>query len=880
MISRLGGRLRICAGLAAAVVPLGASHAQIVFDGSLGAPGSLTGSNVSILASRGQQVGGNLFHSFSQFNVLSGQTATFQGDSSVSNIIGRVTGGSPSSIDGTIAMGAGITSANLYLINPSGLVFGQNAFLDLKGSFHASTADYLKLGSSGTFRATTNPAQSTLTSAPPSAFGFLATSPAAIQVNDSFLLVPSGQALSLVGGNVSITGSTFGAFLAAQGGRIDVASAAGAGEISLAANGVSTSPGQALGQVNISDALLLTGSGNTGLASGPVYIRGGNIILSEQTLIGGANKATGAGGPVSLQATGAVRIIDSFLDGSSDGAGKGGGVSIGANQAEIRGSAVISTAAAASGDAGDIAFKVGRLEVSGGGFVTAGTLSASSGAAGVVAVNASEAIVIDGIAGGVPSTLSALSGGTGRGGDIRLHAPLVALTNGGAVLSAAVSSSVGGNISIEADRVQLLGGIAGSPATSAAGTSGNITINARESVLVQDVPDHFALVHAFTNGTGSAGNILITAPLVRMDGGHISSATTASGSGGTVRLDAGRIEILGGGFIDATTSGQGAGGSVALVASESILLQGKDPDGLRSAVIASSTGPGPAGNISASSPLVTLNGGVLASPASSSGSAGTIAVDAGRLEILDGGSINNQTFAGSSGAGGSVRVTAGSIKLDGGRISVQSLGTGNAGSVVIDAGQKLELANGSSITTEAASADGGDIHITARDLVSLFDSRITTSVGTGAGNGGNIRIDPAFVVLKNSQITANAFGGNGGNIDIISDFFLTDTSSVVQASSQLGISGTVAITAPQTNLSSSLTVLPSAFFDASALIRQSCATRAERAASSSLVHVGRGGLAPNPEQAAYADYGAHPGAPPAATPASNFRIAGWSCNGG
>lgn len=879
MIPRLGERLRTCAiGLTAALASLGPAHAQIVFDGSLGAPGSLTGSNVSILANRGQQVGGNLFHSFSQFNVLTNQTATFQGDSSVTNIIGRVTGGSPSSIDGTIAMGSGITSANLYLINPSGLVFGQNAFLDLKGSFHASTADYLKLGGTGTFRATTNAAQSTLSSAPPSAFGFLAASPAAIQVNDSFLAVPTGQSLSLVGGNVSITGSTFGAFLAAQGGRINVASAAGPGEISLAASGISTSPSQVLGQVNISDALLLTGSGNTGLSSGPVYILGGNIVLSDETLIGGANKASSAGGSVSLHATGTVRIIDSFLDGSSDGVGKGGGVSITANQAEIRGSAVVSTAAAASGDAGDITFNVGRMEVRAGGFVTAGTLSASSGAAGVISATASDAIVIDGTGGGVPSALSTLSAGSGHGGDIRLQAPLVALTNGGAALGAAVSSSVGGNISIDADRVLLSGGILGSPATGANGTSGNITINARESVFIQDVPGHFALVHAFTNGSGNAGNISITAPLVRMDGGHISSATTTSGNGGTIRLDAGRIEILSGGFIDATTSGQGAGGSVALAATESVLLQGKDAAGLRSAVIASSDGQGRAGNISVSGPLVTLNGGVLASPASSTGNAGAITVNAGRLEILDGGSINNQTFAGSSGAGGSVQVTASSIKLDGGRISVQSLGTGNAGSIVIDAGQKLELSNGSSITTEAASADGGDIHITARDLVSLFDSRITTSVGTGSGNGGNIRIDPTFVVLKNSQITANAFGGNGGNIDIVSDFFLTDTASVVQASSQLGISGTVAIAAPQTNLSSSVTVLPSAFFDASALIRQSCATRAERAASS-LVYVGRGGLAANPEQAGYADYGWR-ASRAAGYPASNFRIAGWGCNGG
>jgi len=130
-------------------------------DGRLGAAGPLAGPNFAIPDTLGQHVGNNLFHSFSQFNLTSGQSATFSGPAGITNVIGRVTGGAPSSIDGTVR--STISGAALWLINPSGLAFGPNARLDVQGSFHASTASYLKLGSGGRFDAA-NPGASVLTS--------------------------------------------------------------------------------------------------------------------------------------------------------------------------------------------------------------------------------------------------------------------------------------------------------------------------------------------------------------------------------------------------------------------------------------------------------------------------------------------------------------------------------------------------------------------------------------------------------------------------------------------------------------------------------------------------------------------------------------------
>ena len=127
------------AGIAATIVAVMAAlapasaPAQITVDGTLSPARSLAGPNYAIGANLGRQLGANLFQSFGLFNVNTGESATFSGPTSVGNIIARVTGGSVSSINGTIA--STIPSANLFLINPAGLVFGPNAQLQVSGAF-------------------------------------------------------------------------------------------------------------------------------------------------------------------------------------------------------------------------------------------------------------------------------------------------------------------------------------------------------------------------------------------------------------------------------------------------------------------------------------------------------------------------------------------------------------------------------------------------------------------------------------------------------------------------------------------------------------------------------------------------------------------------
>jgi large exoprotein involved in heme utilization and adhesion len=162
------------------------------------------------------------------------------------------------------------------------------------------------------------------------------------------------------------------------------------------------------------------------------------------------------------------------------------------------------------------------------------------------------------------------------------------------------------------------------------------------------------------------------------------------------------------------------------------------------------------------------------------------------------------------------------------------------GNITIAAGDQIVMTDGS-ISTRAAIFDGGDIVLTAPNIIRLGDSQITTSVESGTGAGGNIFIDPQFVILNGSSITANAFGGPGGNITIVANNFLTDPTSQLQASSALSTPGTVQIESPENNVAGSIAQLPGALLDASRLLSGGCSAR-RAAAPSSFVVAGRGGV--------------------------------------
>ena len=213
---------------------------------------------------------------------------------------------------------------------------------------------------------------------------------------------------------------------------------------------------------------------------------------------------------------------------------------------------------------------------------------------------------------------------------------------------------------------------------------------------------------------------------------------------------------------------------------------------------------GNAGSVVVEAPRVTLSGGAaISSTTSGPGQGGTVTVTTAEALTITGRDSGLRTATAGSGPGGAIAIQARQVQLTGGAIiSAESTGTGDAGNITLTT-QDHVLINQGSVVTRATQADGGNIQITAPTLVRLRDSAITAEVGGGASTvGGNITIDPQFVLLQNSQIVANAFAGRGGNIRIIAQqVFLADPASRVSASSALGINGQVAIQAPVTDIS-------------------------------------------------------------------------------
>ena len=253
--------------------------------------------------------GTNLFHGFGDFSVGTNHIANFLNDSGLptSNILGRVSGGNPSNIFGMIQT-TGFGSANLFLMNPAGIIFGPNASLNVGGSVTFTTANYIKLTDGVRFRVLSNSlADGLLSAASVAAFGFLGSHPGAITVQGSQLTVAEGKGLSLVGGDIRMTGGT----LSAPGGQINVASLAGRGEARIAPDGITIAGRTARGNIEIKggtqpdDVATLDTSGDGG---GAVVIRGGKLSLTRAEVLTGTKADSQRGGDIVIEAGKSVTL--------------------------------------------------------------------------------------------------------------------------------------------------------------------------------------------------------------------------------------------------------------------------------------------------------------------------------------------------------------------------------------------------------------------------------------------------------------------------------------------------------------------------------------------------------------------------------------------
>ena len=830
------GRLRAMLMLVAATgtVPV---VGEVVFDGSLGAPGTLEGA-MTVAAEQGQLRGANLFHSFSTFNVRAGESVMFDGPTGVERVFNRVTGSAPSVIDGRIA--TTMAAADFYFMNPHGVMFGADADIDLPAAFHVTTADEIRFPDA-VFEARAG--NVSLSVAAPEAFGFTRPAPAPIDFAGSLVSVARGARLGVVGGDITLDDAS----LVAQEGDIDLVSAASTGRFSLADRSLDAArqgrielrPLQTLRVVN---GLLVANVDVSGDRAGTIHVRGGELVADFGFLFADTY-GQGAGGGIDLELAGdllldnGARITADTVAGSAGqggdvqlslggtlslrerariatdakGGADGGNVQVHAGAIDLASLAAIATNATSTGQAGDVSVQADTLLLAGGGRVTVSSAGAgASGSVDIVLADALHATGLDETA-QTPSGIFANALSAGDAGNIRIVAPRVTVTGGAAIAAettafatgapgtvsieagevvvsgqgrvdaSTAGAARGGDLRLEADTLMLSDGGQVSVASTGAGASGSVEILLNATLqatgargTTQPAPGIFASAQ----GAGDAGDIRIVAPQVMLDGAAVAADTglLATRAPGTVMVESNNLVLTGAGRIDTSTAGAAGGGDIRIVGGRLVVNEG--------ASIGASTG------------------------VNSTGTGGSVDVLVDRVELDSGGAIDSSTAG--TGAGGDITVQGRVVTLmDGATVSSSATGAGFAGTVNVLAAERIELAGSASVETSSARSGGGDIRVEAVQWLLLDNATISASArGTEAVHrGGNVFIDPEFVILRNSAITAQAVGGDGGTINLIAENFIRDPNSVLDATSQEGNDGEVRIETPEDNISASVSTL-------------------------------------------------------------------------
>ncbi|MCP4696565.1 MAG: filamentous hemagglutinin N-terminal domain-containing protein [Gammaproteobacteria bacterium] len=824
----------------------GLVHAEITTDGSVGPLLNLPGPDYRIDAELGRQHGGNLFHSFEAFNIRQDESAAFSGPDSVNNVISRVTGGNPSEINGVLR--SEISQADLYLINPAGLLFGPEARLDVQGSFHAGTADTIRFADDAEFNAR-HPRMSAFSTANPAAFGFLSNAPAALKIENSQLTVPEAKTFSLAGGSLQINLAE----LNAPAGRLNLAGAGGAGEVVLPfeKGGISgkISTSVPLGDISVQDSVLST----SGEGGGAIYIRGGRFELHNSTLAADT-LGTEDGHGLDVR-TESFIAADSRVSASTFGPGKGGGVriqaaglvEISASESEGVNIGVFARAGSfeernkATGDGGNFILKAGELHLRDGAGISASTYG--SGQSGDITVQADGTVRLSGEnKKGSSSYIAAATTGetelAGKGGNIKLTTEELFLSGGAGINANTYGPGEGGKIIIQAAKSVRLEGESSQNRSSRisaqtqgktepAGKGGNIELATEELLL-----DGGAFISTITFGLGEGGNIMVqAAKTVRMKGessqGYVTFITAATvggmelaGKGGNIELTAEEIFLRGGAFIDTSTYGPGEGGRIKIQATKTMRMEGESSQGRTSYITAATGGQtelaGKGGNIELSTEKMLISdGATIAAATIGPGKGGNI-----KLRIKD-----SLSIIGKDGEEDSGGISAESES--------RSANAGKSGDIEISA-ERITLAKGGWINTGTQAADGGNIIITTPGYLYIRNnSAVASRVKALAGNGGNIIVKPGFIILDSGRINANAAAGNGGNISISTHgiYSFSDlqpeqaAQKFITASSEKGIAGEKNITSPEIDISSGLVTLPVSLIDPGKLQQTPCDTR-------------------------------------------------------
>ncbi|WP_432812698.1 filamentous hemagglutinin N-terminal domain-containing protein [Pantanalinema sp. GBBB05] len=725
-----------CSFLLATVGMTLPAHAQVVSDGTLNTTVTQSGNNFTI--TNGTTQGNNLFHSFSQFSVPTGGSTFFNNATTIQNIFARVTGGSVSNIDGLIRANG---TANLFLLNPSGILFGPNAVLNIGGSFIGTTANSIKFADGVEFSATNSSGPPLLTISVPIGLQ-MGSSPGAITVqntghrlafpinpfasspdrsnNPVGLSVTTGNTLALVGGEITLDGGVLNAF----SGHIELGSAKnGIVHLNTASPSWSFDYGnlQPFGNIQLLHQSLADASGSP---AGSIHFQGRNVSLNDASAALLVNQGSGNAGDIrvnaseslELRGTGTPGFPQSLLRADNLGDGTGGNIKVSAANVLLQ-------------DGGSL---------HGFSFFGAGTSSN-------ISVEVGDLLQIVGLSpiSGFASSLNTNTTGSGKSGDIR----------------------------VVTSRLQILGGAVIGSSSNASGAGGSTTINASKFIEIsgedaQSLADSVIVVGTF--GQGPAGRLTINTPTLRVrDGGGIVASTVNSGNGGDLIVNAtDSIEVSGVGSISRLPSRIGA--RAELLAPPIRKLFGL-PD-----VITGNTG-----KLTLNTPrLQVTDGAIVGVDHQGIGNAGDLHINAATIFLDRAGSITAST---QSGVGGSIQLNANLLLLrHGSNITATAGGAGNGGNITINAPVIVGIEN-SDIVANAVKGRGGNIQITTQGIIGLQyrpqltpENDITASSEFGV-NGtvqvNNIGVDPnsglvelpTKVVDSSQQIATGCAGSQGSS---------------------------------------------------------------------------------------------------------------------
>jgi filamentous hemagglutinin family protein len=811
----VAGLLGCMGGIAVAIHP---TFAQLTPDNSLGKERSLVvpfDKNNDIIQG-GAARGTNLFHSFKDFNVGENRGVYFANPEGINNIFSRVTGDQISNILGNLGV---LGNANLFLLNPNGIVFGKNASLDVQGSFMGTTANSLVFPNGVEFSATNPQAPPLLAINVPIGLQFGSQPRSITNQAVNPLSVGSGSTLALMGGEITLDGSV----LFGQNGQVKLGAVGGDTTVGLNINGSSlgfTFP-ENVGRapINLKNARIIASGENSA-----IDLFGGKIGLNNSILFGSN------GGSVIVDGNQLSLNNNSSIWSGTSGAAKGGNIQIQASDAvTLANSSFILSASSASatGSGGDVTINAGKIAIAGDGTAENSSgisaFTTSQGNGGNLTLNATESVNING------GKVSVATSGTGNAGNLTVRAKdAVNITDKGALSIVNAGSGSTGNLRIETGtlRVQntfLEGGV--TALASGSGSVGSISIQARNGVEVTNSGIFTGVVPGSTSLAG-AGDIMIeTQRLNLKDAGSIRTDTFGRANAANIFIKASEYVDISGfssGVSSRTFSSSRNGGNVTIETPRITVSQGGR---VSTSSIRSS---GNAGNITIRAKDVELDGfifvpkeqslarldqaaaeEILSDPLTQEVSSpfggfsyismitsevqgsntdargGTITIDTERLRLSNGGNISTSVLLG-QGQGGNLVVRAtdsiditgvGGERLNGSAPSglfaeLQTGGIGSGGSIDVTTG-RLNLSNNGEISASTFNqGNAGTITINANQVDLRGSSSIRTQVDDEAtGDAGNISIKTQLLnVQEESQISSGTQGnGNAGKLTVQAD---------------------------------------------------------------------------------------------------------------